>query len=105
MAYHWRNAMSRPASLRLLIVTALVFAPLTLSADVASAQSVIQACIKDPDHDGDGRLARIVAADEPCKARETRVTWSTTGPQGPKGAPGVAGTPGPAGIAGIAGPA
>jgi hypothetical protein len=73
---------------------------------------VIHACIKDPDHDGDGRVARIVAANERCGRRETRVTWNIAGPQGdtgpagpagPQGAKGDTGATGPAGPQGVAG--
>ena len=49
---------------------------------------------------------RIVAAGEPCKAREERVVWNRTGPAGTQGSsgeqgePGVQGEPGPQGEAG-----
>lgn len=104
---------------------------LVLLADVreASAQipsnGVFYACVR-LDKDGDdAKLVRLVAADEPCKGRETRVHWSVTGPQGPQGAPGpigpagargangapgatgpqgAAGPQGPAGAQGVAGP-
>jgi Collagen triple helix repeat (20 copies) len=76
----------------------------------ASAQiptnGVFYACVRlDKDADA-GRLARFVAADEPCKPRETRVQWNATGPQGPQGPqglPGATGMQGPIGPQGATG--
>ncbi len=73
----------------------------------ASAQipsdNVIYACVRlDRDHD-EGRLVRLVSADEHCRPRETRIQWSVAGPEGPAGppgAPGPAGAPGPQGAQG-----
>ena len=70
----------------------------------ASAQipsnNVFYACIQlDRDHD-EGRIVRLVSADEPCRRREQRVHWNVTGPkgpEGPRGPQGLIGPPGPVG--------
>lgn len=48
---------------------------------------------------GSGNL-RIVKADEPCRAGETRLTWDQHGTQGPAGPVGPSGPAGPSGQAG-----
>ena len=61
---------------------------------------VFYACVRlDKDAD-EGRLARLVAADEPCKQKETRVQWSVIGPQGPQGPTGATGGQGLQGLPG-----
>src|SRR5436190_16929741 len=75
-----RTAMSRRTVLWLPVAIALVLAPLAFGSSAANA-ATIEACINDPDHNGDGRLARIVAANEPCRRNETRVTWDAAGLQ------------------------
>lgn len=85
---------------------------LAMVADVrdAAAQipsdNVIFACVRlDRDRD-EGKLARLVSADERCRPREDRIQWNVVGPrgpQGPAGAPGVPGLPGPAGPQGAQG--
>lgn len=78
-------------------------------ARVASAQipsnGVFYACVRlDKDHD-EARVVRLVAQDEPCLRRETRVQWNAAGPQGPTGPQGLPGLPGPQGPTGPTGPA
>ena len=97
-----------PTALVTLVLTALVW---TTGVRDASAQiptnNVIYACLR-LDRDGDeGRLVRLVAADEPCRAREQRIQWDVVGPQGPQGpagAPGLPGAQGPQGPQGPRGP-
>lgn len=84
-----------------LVLTALAC---TTGVRDASAQiptdNVIYACIH-LDRDGDqGRLVRLVAADEPCRSREQRIQWNVVGPQGPQGPAGAPGVPGPPGAQG-----
>ena len=55
---------------------------------------VFYACVRLDKGADEGRLARLVAADEPCKQKETRVQWSVIGPQGPQGPTGATGAPG-----------
>ena len=92
------------------ICTVFFAVALGLFADAreASAQipsnGVFYACVRlDKDND-EARLARLVAADEPCKPRETRVSWSAVGPQGPQGVRGATGPQGPSGPQGPIGP-
>ena len=73
----------------------------------ASAQipsnGVFYACVRlDKDQD-EGRLARLVAADEACKPKETRVQWGMAGPQGPQGPKGATGATGATGANGTNG--
>jgi len=76
----------------------------TAEAQVPSAGGVFHACIR-LDRDGDeGKLARLVAADEPCKRREQRITWNEKGPKGDTGATGATGAVGPQGLIGPEGP-
>src|SRR3954462_14042724 len=96
---------------RLVLLTA---AGLAASAGVAVAttmamnaftdsQGVYHGCVGN----GSGIL-RVVAPGESCKASETAIDWSRTGPQviqGPKGDTGSTGPPGPAGSTGPTGPA
>ena len=75
------------------VVSLAVAFALTLEVREASAQipsnDVFYACVRfDRDRDGDrdeGRLVRLVSADEPCGRREQRVHWNVTGPRGPEG--------------------
>jgi hypothetical protein len=80
---------------------------LTLRAAHVAAQipagNVIDACVQtDRDHD-EGRLTRLVVANEPCRRNEIRIKWNVAGPkgdlgpQGPMGPQGVAGATGPTG--------
>jgi hypothetical protein len=75
---------------------------------IPSPDGVFYACVR-LDRDGDeGRLARLVGADESCRPREVRVQWNQSGPQGPQGVPGargIQGEPGIQGEQGIQGPA
>ncbi len=53
---------------------------------------VIYGCVRlDRDKD-EGKLLRLVAADEACKKNETRIHWNVAGPQG-SGNTGPAGPP------------
>jgi hypothetical protein len=80
---------------------ALIAGSTAAEAQIPSANGVYTACIR-LDRDGDeGKLARLVAADEPCKRREQRITWNE---RGPAGLPGVTGQTGPQGPQGIQGP-
>src|SRR5678816_178046 len=95
------------------ICTVFWGAALVLISDVreVSAQiptnGIFYACVRlDKDAD-EGRLARLVAADEPCKQKETRVHWGgigPPGPQGPTGATGAQGFPGQPGATRATGP-
>jgi hypothetical protein len=68
------------------------------------SDNVFYACVR-LDRDGDeARLVRLVAADENCRPRETRVHWNVVGPQGPRGLQGLPGVPGVQGAAGAIGP-
>jgi type VI secretion system secreted protein Hcp len=49
--------------------------------------------------DKDGNL-RVLAAKDACKAKETSLSWNTTGPTGANGQTGAAGAQGPTGLAG-----
>ena len=76
-------------------------------AQIPASNGVFYACVRLDRSQDEGRLARLVAADEACKPRETRVEWSVTGPQGPQGPTGPAGAPGiqgPQGAPGAPGP-
>ena len=61
---------------------------------------VFYACVRLDKGADEGRLARLVAADEPCKQKETRVQWSVIGPQGPQGPTGATGAQGLQGLPG-----
>jgi hypothetical protein len=62
------------------------------------------ACIR-LDRDGaEGRLMRLVTANERCRPNETRIQWNVAGPQGPTGPTGPTGPAGPAGPQGVPGP-
>ncbi len=73
----------------------------------ASAQipsdGVFYACLRVDRDQEEGRLVRLVSADERCNRGEQRVHWNVVGPQGPQGpagTPGVPGLPGPRGADG-----
>jgi Protein of unknown function (DUF1566)/Collagen triple helix repeat (20 copies) len=73
------------------------------ASQIPAADGQFYACVR-IDRDGDeGRLARLVAANEACRRNETRVHWSATGPQGPQGQPGTNGTNGTNGTSGTNG--
>jgi hypothetical protein len=79
--------------IRAVFMAGLVTAVIGWTAPEAVAQGssgVLAACILDPDHDGAGRVLRIVGPTERCRRHETRVSWNTIGPQGPKGDDGPA---------------
>jgi hypothetical protein len=84
-------------------------AALALFADRAAAQFPPQpggslfACVRVDRDDDEAQLMRLVAANEPCRRRETRISWSVVGPQGPAGPAGGVGPLGPAGPAGSQG--
>ena len=82
------------------VLGALVAGATVAEAQIPSADGVHTACIR-LDRDGDeGKLVRLVAAEEPCRRRERRVTWSEKGPQGNAGATGATGAVGPQGPVG-----
>ncbi|MEO8681880.1 MAG: MopE-related protein [Vicinamibacterales bacterium] len=100
-----------------IFVAGLLGASLPAEAQIPSPGGVIYACIRlDRDKD-EGRLARLVAENEPCRRNEVRVQWNVIGPKGPtgptgaqgpagvKGATGLQGPPGPIGPQGVAGQA
>jgi hypothetical protein len=73
------------------------------AAQIPSAGGVFYACVR-IDRDGDeGRLARLIAANEACRRNETRIHWSEKGPQGLPGVPGTNGTNGANGTNGTNG--
>ena len=77
-------------------VVGVIASPGTPS-QIPAPNGVIHACVR-LDRDGDaGKLARLVAEDQPCKKNEQRVTWNVAGPQGATGATGATGVAGPAG--------
>lgn len=86
------------------VLGAFVVGATPVEAQIPSATGVYTACIR-LDREGDeGRLARLVAADEPCRRREQRVTWNEKGTKGDTGATGAAGAAGPPGTVGPEGP-
>jgi hypothetical protein len=69
---------------------------------VAQNETVYTGCVKT----ANGQL-RMVAEDEPCGSKETRIAWNQQGPQGlqgPQGEKGDTGEPGPQGPEGPQGP-
>ncbi len=82
-------------SFGLLLAAAIIPAHI-LASDGAS--NMIHACVQQG-----SQHVRLVTANEPCRAPETRVTWNIAGPQGPKGDPGVKGDIGAAGEPGVKG--
>jgi hypothetical protein len=79
-----------------MLIAALALIPASPRSGAAQT-GTLSACLRDPDRDGDGRVLRIVGPNEPCRRRETRVSWNVTGPAGPTGPEGPAGPSGPAG--------
>ena len=72
-------------------------------AQIPAADGQLYACVRlDPDGE-DGRLMRLVAANEGCRRNETRIQWSAAGPQGPQGPEGPQGPQGPEGPQGVPG--
>lgn len=73
-------------------------------AQIPGTDGVIYACVRlDRDKD-EGRLLRLVAADEACRRGEVRVKWNIEGPKGPTGPTGAKGNAGPPGPIGPQGP-
>ena len=77
--------------------------PTNLVAQIPSADGVIYACVRMDRDASDGKLARLVAENEPCKRNETRVRWNVMGPKGDQGAQGATGAQGPQGEPGLPG--
>lgn len=96
--------MSRTVSALVLSVAMLgLLLAVRASAQIPSTGGELFACVRlDRDHD-EGRLMRLVAADEACRRGETRIHWSVVGPQGPRGPVGPAGPRGATGPQGVAG--
>src|SRR6266850_1834818 len=78
-------------------ICASAFLLLRVTPVAAQTNNTIYACIN-----GQGS-ARLVGANEQCKANETRVSWSFTGPVGPTGPAGAQGPQGAKGDTGAAG--
>ncbi len=71
-----------------------------LSAQIPAGNGVIYACVRmDRDHD-EGKLVRLVAANETCRRNEVRIHWNIAGLPGPAGPAGSTGATGPAGATG-----
>ncbi|HEX4347223.1 MAG TPA: hypothetical protein VHZ73_06600, partial [Vicinamibacterales bacterium] len=65
-------------------LSASVFlAAASAEAQIPSRNGVIYACIRLDRDDDVGKLARLVAADEPCRRNEARVQWNVQGAAGP----------------------
>jgi hypothetical protein len=71
---------------------------LLFARDASAQSSQLEACV----NQSNGTV-KIVAADERCGRRETRVVWNVAGPQGPEGARGPEGPQGPQGLPGADG--
>jgi hypothetical protein len=95
---------------RLLLTAAAVTIASTVFVRPAAAQSsgVIYGCVRSDGIRGrdsdDGRLVRLVAANEPCRRGEVKISWNIQGPAGPTGATGAQGAPGATGPQGPTGP-
>jgi hypothetical protein len=74
-------------------------------AQIPSQDGVFYACVRLDRGNDEGRLMRLVAADEPCRRQETRIHWNIAGSQGPVGPIGPQGVAGPKGATGAPGPA
>src|SRR5918912_2552393 len=85
------------------------------AAQAPAPSNVIYACVKDESgagrrDDDDGRVMRIVNANDSCGRREKKIYWNVIGPQGPmgpqgpQGAKGLTGAQGPQGPKGDTGP-
>ena len=90
---------------RLMVLLVLVVAMLGLFAERADAQipagdGTFYACVRMDRDSAEGKVARLVAANEPCRRNETRIHWSQTGPQGAPGTNGTNGAPGTNGMDG-----
>ena len=89
-----RIQMSRTVRVLLVFVAALWLFGERAAAQIPATDGTFYACVR-VDRDGDeGRLARLVAANEPCRRNETRVHWSQAGAQGVRGTNGTNGAPG-----------
>jgi len=81
-----------------------LFVPSPAHAQIPSS-GVFYGCMR-IDRDGDeGKLVRLVAASEPCRRNEMRISWNQQGPKGDTGATGPAGAAGATGATGATGPA
>ena len=79
-----------------------LFVPTPAQAQIPS-NGVFYGCMR-VDRDGDeGKLVRLVAASEPCRRNEIRISWSQQGPKGDKGDKGNTGNTGAAGATGATG--
>jgi hypothetical protein len=109
--------MPRRAARTLTVVAAFASFGVVVRAEATTGSGggpvVYHACVqqdakdkdKDKDKDKESRgEIRIVQPDEPCRRRETRITWNAVGPQGPQGSQGPQGPVGPAGAPGDPGP-
>ena len=95
--------MSRTIRIFLMFVAALGLFAERAAAQIPSAGGVFYACVRIDRDSDEGRLARLVAANEPCRRNEMRVHWSATGPQGTNGTNGTNGTDGAPGTNGTNG--
>ena len=104
MTRSWRTLLARRRSYRAWSVAAAVLACGVLAAGVVlatipDASGVIHGC-----YTKSGGAVRIIDNSVTnCKASETAISWSVTGPAGPTGATGPAGPAGPAGAPGAPG--
>lgn len=81
-----------------------LFVPAPAEAQIPTS-GVFYGCMR-VDRDGDeGKLVRLVAASEPCRRNETRISWNQQGAKGDKGDKGNTGATGAAGATGAQGPA
>lgn len=78
----------------LLALTAGAFGAAFAVAD--SSSPVISACVR--------HTSGVFYAADPCRPRDTRLSWNVAGPPGPAGVAGPAGPAGPAGATGPQGP-
>lgn len=86
--------MSRTALVCLALVIASGSFVERAAAQIPASDGTFYACVRlDRDKD-EGRLARLVAADEACRRNETRIHWSQQGPRGVPGTNGINGTNG-----------
>lgn len=79
---------------------ATMFAAASLRAQsptISPGDNVLYACVRLDRDANEGRLMRLVAANEPCRRDEVRIQWNVAGPAGPKGDMGPAGSAGPTG--------
>ena len=72
-------------------------------AQIPGADGQFHACVRVDRDASTGRLMRLVAANEACRANETRLHWNVAGAQGPEGPQGLQGPQGPQGQPGADG--